>query len=80
MELIEIAILTGLVVIVILLMLIGVLAYKLRRIKKQWVKEVKKPIEAKAEEPEKQIKSKKRSMFTKRIRKPREAKQYDIWK
>jgi len=82
MELIEISILTGLVAIVILLILISVLAYKLRRIKKQ--RGVKKPIEV--EELEKKIeaeeveKRKERTPFFKRVRKPQEAKEYDVWK
>jgi len=79
MEPIEIAILAGLVAIVILLILIGVLIYKLRRIKKQ--RELKKPIEIEKKiEAEEVEKRKERIPFFKRVRKPREVKEYDVWK
>ena len=80
MEVIEIAILTGLVVIAVLLILISVLLYKLRRIKKQ--REAKKPTEVKTKVKSEEVKKRKKlfsGILTKR-RKSIEAKQYGIWK
>ena len=83
MEVIEIAMIIGLVMIAVLVILIGVFACKLRRL--QRYKEAKLPTEAKTERTEvKTEKGKKRKklfsgILTKR-RKSIEAKQYGIWK
>ena len=79
MEVIEIATYIGLVVIAVLLILIGVLLYKLRRRHK----EVRKPTEVKTMEVKTEEGKKRKKLFsgilTKR-RKSIEAKQYGIWK
>ena len=83
MDTIQIGIIIGLVMIAVLVILICVLLYKLRRVQKH--KEVKKPTEVKIEGTEvKTEKGKKRKklfsgILTKR-RKSIEAKQYGIWK